>query len=744
MTKKLISIWLVAVTLLSVFLFAVPAYATGASETLRIVAQPCDICVPLGEMATVTVKAEGKELEYQWFYKDRDDSSFSKAFADTTETYATKMEVFRDGREVYCVIKDRFGNQTISDTVTLSAKAAIIKQPKPAKAYKGSDATVTIEAVGDSLTYVWYYKQLGDDAFQKSMHCDGNVYTLNMNSRRNGCRVYCEVTDKYGNTAKTNVVSLAIDKSVRITEQPEPVISAEGETVAVSVQAAGEGLEYTWYRQNVNESAFQKVDDISGDTYTAVMNPDTSGCRIYCEITDRYGNLVQTDIVAIAMEEQAVTLKDRVQHIVRIGKGILYSLAIFALLIIALKKRDSKKLFNVIMVLCWIVIALSLDSRDIGNYWHAYDMGYLRGKEPFFDVLQNTFASAKIPFSVFKLMYGTVIWVLLYKALKNYTADMALAAILFVLGPMMGFGTQMRSSMAGVLVLNAMPYLLKKDGETWKYCAWVAVASLVHLMAAFYIIFLIPKYLRWDTRKFRNVLFVMAVVLIPCVAVFMFVASKALMVLQNMIGNPAGLNVLIRLSKYFSGEMSPNLTGFLYAACAHLVVFFVTDRMCGAMLHLRREDKGEKTVLSSYAVEYLCKLNSIMALIVPCYVLSMQFDRVLNYFLPVCYCLIAQGTREVRAFKKTEDGATYRIMQAGDNKLLCTIECFVWKIVDSKAVIRLRKALDRVKLGGILEGGNIEMLLLLACMIFCFFVSNRYTADSEFIRIINGIGRMGG
>jgi hypothetical protein len=147
------------------FLFAVPAYATGTGEELRITAQPYGVCVSLGETATVSVKAEGEDLSYQWYYKDRDDTTFSKASSDTTDTYAVKMKAFRDGRKVYCVISDRYGNQIISNTVTLSIKATIIEQPESAKAYSGQDATITFKAVGDSLTYVWYYKLPGDTTY---------------------------------------------------------------------------------------------------------------------------------------------------------------------------------------------------------------------------------------------------------------------------------------------------------------------------------------------------------------------------------------------------------------------------------------------------------------------------------------------------------------------------------------------------------------------------------------------------
>ena len=397
-------------------------------------------------------------------------------------------------------------------------------------------------------------------------------------------------------------------------------------------------------------------------------------------------------------------------------KALVYAVVVFGLLYFAYKKRDSKTLFHVIMVLCWIVIAMSMDSRDIYNYRRAYDGGILRGKEPLFDLLQWTFYSLGVPFAVFKLLYSTTIWFLLYKGLKNYTVELALAAAIFVLGPMMGYGTQMRSSMAGAILLNAIPLLMKKDEKVWKYCALVAFASLFHLMAVFYFIFLIPKYWKTSARKFRNYMYILAVLLIPFLLLVRIPIYKLLILLQTW----TNIGVLGRLARYFSGEMGPNIKGFLFTSCAHFVGFLATDRMCSAMQSVRKKatrQQREAMLLNSYAVGYLRKLNSLLLLIIPCYVLCLQFDRFNSYYLPVGYCLIAQGARELR-----ESGAVQKF-ELPTVKLQWFNRVFQW--------------VDR---NDFLQTGNFEILVLLACMIFCFFVSNRFSATSEFVRIINGIG----
>ena len=87
--------------------------------------------------------------------------------------------------------------------------ATITTQPKSVTAAKNSTAKTTVKAVGDGLTYTWYYKNPGTSDFLKSS-CTSATYSTAMTSARNGREVYCVVTDKYGNTAKSNTVTLSM------------------------------------------------------------------------------------------------------------------------------------------------------------------------------------------------------------------------------------------------------------------------------------------------------------------------------------------------------------------------------------------------------------------------------------------------------------------------------------------------------------------------------------------------------
>ena len=175
---------------------------------IAIKTQPESVKVKSGEKATVSVKATGDGLKYKWYYKNPGESSY-KASSVTGSTYSVTMSKDRDGRKVYCLITDSKGNQVKSDAVSLTMKVSlgITTQPKSVKVANGQKATVSVKATGVDLTYQWYVKNAGTDTFVKSS-VTSSKYSVTMNSARDGNQVYCVVTDKYGNTVKSDKATL--------------------------------------------------------------------------------------------------------------------------------------------------------------------------------------------------------------------------------------------------------------------------------------------------------------------------------------------------------------------------------------------------------------------------------------------------------------------------------------------------------------------------------------------------------
>lgn len=175
-------------------------------------------------------------------------------------------------------------------------------QPADVEAAYGEDVAVKVEAEGEGLKYKWYICDEGKTKFSASS-ISADTYTAVMSAARAGRKIYCKITDKYGNSAVTDVVTLTYKAPQLITNNDllrDVYTYAKGEDVAVKVEAEGEGLTYQWYIKNSGSTKFSKS-SLTADTYTAVMSAARSGRTIYCVVTDKYGNVDMSKEILINM-----------------------------------------------------------------------------------------------------------------------------------------------------------------------------------------------------------------------------------------------------------------------------------------------------------------------------------------------------------------------------------------------------------------------------------------------------------
>ncbi|MBP3387615.1 MAG: hypothetical protein J6L23_03670, partial [Clostridia bacterium] len=97
-------------------------------------------------------------------------------------------------------------------------------------------------------------------------------------------------------------VTLSMSSGLEITKQPTSVIAANGEKVETTVTVAGEGLTYTWYYTSNGKTNQFFVSSVTSATYTTTMDATRDGRKVYCVITDKYGNTVTTDVVTLTMK----------------------------------------------------------------------------------------------------------------------------------------------------------------------------------------------------------------------------------------------------------------------------------------------------------------------------------------------------------------------------------------------------------------------------------------------------------
>ena len=264
---------------------------------LAITAQPKTVYAKSGGKATVTVKATGDGLKYTWYMKNKGETKYTKSSV-TKSTYSVTMSSKSKDRMVYCKVTDRYGREVKTNTASLRMKATVTAQPKHASAAIGSTAKTKVTAVGDGLTYTWYFKAKGASSFKKSSVTSA-TYSVKMSKTNDGRQAYCVVKDKYGNKIKSNTVTFGIP--VKITTQPKTVTTAKNKTAKVTVKADGDGLKYTWYVKNKGASKYTKS-SVTKSTYSVKMTSKVNGRLVYCKVTDKYGNTVKTKTVSMKMK----------------------------------------------------------------------------------------------------------------------------------------------------------------------------------------------------------------------------------------------------------------------------------------------------------------------------------------------------------------------------------------------------------------------------------------------------------
>lgn len=293
MSKRIIALLLCLI----LFLTAIPV-STNAAQTLTITNQPQNAYVSEGEVAKTTVTAQGDGLQYQWYVKTAGSADFVKSSV-TKKAYSFTMSAKSSGRQAYCVITDQHGNTVTTNTVTMKIPVPLKILSQPANSYveTGKRAVTSVIAQGEDLQYQWYLKNAGQSKFYLSS-VDGNKYAITMSKKAIDRQVYCVITDHWGNQAVSDTVTLSLPAPIMITQQPADGYAFSGDKVSSSVVAEGDSLSYQWYIKNAGQQSFSKS-SVTKATYKVTMNEKSDGRQVYCVITDKDGNQLQTKTVTL-------------------------------------------------------------------------------------------------------------------------------------------------------------------------------------------------------------------------------------------------------------------------------------------------------------------------------------------------------------------------------------------------------------------------------------------------------------
>ncbi len=275
-----------------------------------IIEQPANYSGPVGEFATFTVEATGKDLTYQWqVWKSGAWSNCSKNDGAKTATLTQEIKESRNGWVYRCVIKDAFGEEIATDDCVLSISSpfSIVSQPESYSGPIGEIAEFYVETEGENLTYQWQVNKTGS-----WVNCSINdgaktpVLTQEIKDARNGWKYHCIVTNAYGETITSDDAFLTVTHPITINSQPKSYYGPVGEFAEFTVGAEGEGLKYQWM-VNKNGSSWVNC-SINDGAKTATLRQEIKDSRngwvYHCVITNSYGETAQTDdaVLTVAVD----------------------------------------------------------------------------------------------------------------------------------------------------------------------------------------------------------------------------------------------------------------------------------------------------------------------------------------------------------------------------------------------------------------------------------------------------------
>ena len=275
--------------------------ALSAGIPIVITAQPSDVTVREGDMANFGVEATGTDLKYQWYFRKTGDRKWSvwegKTAAQITEAAESSWDMMR----VYCRITDATGSTLSSDSavVRIAKPIEISAHPGNISVKPGERMQFTVSALGTGqLSYQWY--------FQKADMSEGAVWSGHTTAIAsayadescNLMRVWCEITDEAGSTARSQAATVTLKQALSIVQQPENVTVKVNKPVGISLSAKGTGkISYQWYYKKQGANSWSEWSSQTSPEITANADSAWNMMQVYCKSFIHLSDLGLTDLI---------------------------------------------------------------------------------------------------------------------------------------------------------------------------------------------------------------------------------------------------------------------------------------------------------------------------------------------------------------------------------------------------------------------------------------------------------------
>ena len=301
------------------------AVTINLSQPLAITEQPRNQTISKGSSVTVSVKATGSGLKYQWYYMKSSATGWSVWNGRTHASETCTPNDTWDGIRLYCKVTDSTGQSVSSGAATIRfSPIRITKQPANVTTKANKTVNLSVTAEGNSLSYQWYYRKKGAASFSVWTEYAKAAIQPPANNSWDGMQVKCLITDGSGNRLYTDTVTVTLvpyaADEFRITTQPKSVsipkanVGTQSATFSVAVRN-GNGLKYQWYYRKKGATEWSVWKNRTHACETVTPNPTWDGIQLYCRITDGNGEALYSDIARVTFAESPLAVTQQPKNV---------------------------------------------------------------------------------------------------------------------------------------------------------------------------------------------------------------------------------------------------------------------------------------------------------------------------------------------------------------------------------------------------------------------------------------------
>ena len=214
-------------------------------------------------------------------------------------------------------------------TVTVKDNFSISTQPADKNLKVGSTAKFTVAALGEGLSYQWYYRTSSSGSWQTTSLTGNKTATLSVKvtEGRNGYQYRCKVTDAKNRDIYSDPATLTVKTS--ITTQPADQNLAVGSTAKFSVEATGAGLSYQWYYRTSSSGSW-KTTSLTGaktTTLSVKVTEARNGYQYRCKITDANGKNTYSKAATLTVQGKPVITSQPSSRTASVGESVTFSVS---------------------------------------------------------------------------------------------------------------------------------------------------------------------------------------------------------------------------------------------------------------------------------------------------------------------------------------------------------------------------------------------------------------------------------